>query len=152
MGILNLDSCKHSLIGKDICRWTVKKSSLSLPWHKSHVKIVIKVRKDSHSKEVKPTPNMAGGECTPFTQPPATLHTEGPAGGEWVQLTQWHSTSVGWAWVRHPFKRCLCFVLAFGGQSNRIGTVQDRVSRFMASIPFHRSVNMLLCILKHKQH
>ena len=83
---------------------------------------------------------MAGGECTQFTQP-ATVEAE-PG-----QLAQRHSASVGWAQFRHLFKVCLCFPLAFLGQSNRIRTVQGRVSRFMAYIPFHESINVLLCSL-----
>lgn len=67
--------------------------------------------------------------------------------GEPGQLAQRHSASVGWAQFRHLFKMCLCFPLAFLGQNNRIRTVQGRVSRFMAYIPFHGSINVLLCSL-----
>lgn len=85
---------------------------------------------------------MAGGECTHLTQ---MAKVEGEPG----QLTQCHSASVGgWAQVRHPFKMCLCFPLAFLGQRNRIRTVQDRVSRFMVPVPTqeHKRVTM------HSQH
>lgn len=151
MGTLNLDLCKHSLIGKDICRGTVKKRSFS-PLTQIPFKNSDKSEEGFTFQRGKSTPNMAGGECTPFTQPPATLiQTDGQSGGgEWVQLTQLHSPSVGWAQFRHPFKMCLCFALAFWGQSNKVRTVQDRASRFTVSRPFHRNMNVLLCILKCK--